>query len=1804
MSLNATKKAISEDFLHFYDDGISLERNSTTTSLQKDHISELQIEESVRLAQSLLNDSHFDLNFPDFVAPLTPNSTHPYYGDVKKKYDPLNLYLYEHDQIQSFDLPYSTPLKMPSIANTIPIISKNISETSSNISLQGYPKFSEIQSKFLIAVETGSTSVVKKMILIAKENFNNADKLISFQSGINKVTPLMLATTKGHARVVSELLIAGAPVDSLDSENESALLKASYLGNLEIVSVLLKHHANPSFSDKDGWTSLHNAASFGHLDIVKLLAKNKNVDISAQSLQGHTPLSHTKVADFLLKTGKAKVVLKNKFGENAYDIAAAGMFVDLCFLIEEAERLNWLKKQATSMVKEPWDPLKAHTSHLIVIHENERSKGHFSKVLDEDITNHLSSVSAAFYHPISVFLGFKSNNNTTSEENNTINSESKLSRIRYPKDFSAFNLISGIDPPRWSNIIGEPCTPDQVTLPHLEESESSSNSWFWLTDWCLLSKSQYTRSPGIENNVSNNNEGWKYCKSGFNYANGNWKDSLDEIYLNDFDDMSLDISCVRRRKWVRIMRRQIDLSSFEHHKTKSLNNNNQDSPLNEFKRKSFESIPAANTHLYNPSQSHTPGSPSYEYPSSNLDKSSSSEFKSALDNSSDSSFSSNYSDVNDKNINIYHFDNQSSQEPILSSTKISINSPIKDAHIDDVPNSVENSSNVIISRNVKNTKQSNPNRLIEDISANDQMLNEELDDSVSAIGSNASDISKLSNKSRVYEHNSSNNPIEAQKPTSSTEKVSKPRNLLSGDNVSANSSSVKFSMSVDSPQLPNNSLSEYSDSNSRSNKNLSFKQILAQDLKHIEYKFKEATRSLSSSIYIRQYMPEQAWQPDSSAPSCINCDRKFKLFFRRHHCRRCGLVFCDICSRDREWLASRLYSLENFGSDSSIPLISSSKSINGVLFIDEITKSLISLLELPNGHENIATNQNSPILDNISLDINTEMLQKIFNSSSNENKPQSLYLIQQHRVCIPCKRAINRVDGSTKNRDVNDIPDVLKRLFGLLAAMKPNEQLDRIDYNILNNDVLNATIIKPNSDENNSGNLNEVLEKEFNSLLNLNGIVMEVPLSHTEDAALMLVKMNLPALLEHSVPEINWFQDALNIYTQLASSIQDSSDISKHNLTNDLLSLSNLKIENIQSIDHNSKLKSTDKNIDSSNAISIKKLKSDNINHINFTNNNSSGSPIQPNVAYDYWYATNNDITSSSPIPDAPGNSAGLYLNESYGLLDKFYREMNKVLIQSVIKIGCSDESSIHKTSKKFKLSEFSVECPVCNKLWTDVLDSIGRSPGEGWQEIQERHISECLVDMQLELGGTAKEGSAENENSSDIVPSSNVAMNISNNSNQALSANDSNPSSSRPVLGLLDMLNESSKTGSSSGKGKLVSTNTSSFNSNTNDFAKDRLISLTRKISDNEHASNIISEDILSINHHGFDDSKDMNSVAGKAMSLPKDLGDKQNPNSMFPIWESEERNDNNDPIIIENSFLGSSQSISNDNIGIVQNSSMRPSDINIGNSKRKNTLPSNISKSYTPSEMIGDDVSGKRRDNYEEKNLKSITFNLFNQIGNLAGVIGLIPPPETEKKPNHESRSENDFDTALPDLGKKYYKKHEGSSASKNRYMDNSGAQPASSSSNRIDTGENTYGFFNKLVFQKIGISRDNTEHSSNELSYQSGEITNAYASAGSSIYSANFRSAENLQFGSRAGAVTGAGSSSSDALNRKKSKSKSKVRFVSYKLSEDSPLLNQECSICFDEFECGDSVARLSCFCTFHSGCIKEWFKRNPNCPVHGI
>lgn len=45
-----------------------------------------------------------------------------------------------------------------------------------------------------------------------------------------------------------------------------------------------------------------------------------------------------------------------------------------------------------------------------------------------------------------------------------------------------------------------------------------------------------------------------------------------------------------------------------------------------------------------------------------------------------------------------------------------------------------------------------------------------------------------------------------------------------------------------------------------------------------------------------------SWIPDSASAICMRCSERFSVTQRRHHCRRCGYVVCNDCSKERALL--------------------------------------------------------------------------------------------------------------------------------------------------------------------------------------------------------------------------------------------------------------------------------------------------------------------------------------------------------------------------------------------------------------------------------------------------------------------------------------------------------------------------------------------------------------------------------------------------------------------------------------------------------------------------------------------------------------------------------------------------------------------------------------------------------------------------------------------------------------------------------------------------------------------------------------
>lgn len=48
------------------------------------------------------------------------------------------------------------------------------------------------------------------------------------------------------------------------------------------------------------------------------------------------------------------------------------------------------------------------------------------------------------------------------------------------------------------------------------------------------------------------------------------------------------------------------------------------------------------------------------------------------------------------------------------------------------------------------------------------------------------------------------------------------------------------------------------------------------------------------------------WQEDEKITSCAACKQLFTWLKKKHHCRKCGLIFCDECSKGKKLIPKDL----------------------------------------------------------------------------------------------------------------------------------------------------------------------------------------------------------------------------------------------------------------------------------------------------------------------------------------------------------------------------------------------------------------------------------------------------------------------------------------------------------------------------------------------------------------------------------------------------------------------------------------------------------------------------------------------------------------------------------------------------------------------------------------------------------------------------------------------------------------------------------------------------------------------------------
>ncbi|KAG8804699.1 hypothetical protein FRC16_003589 [Serendipita sp. 398] len=379
------------------------------------------------------------------------------------------------------------------------------------------------------------------------------------------LTPLHGAASRGHVEIVQWLVeCTGAMASIEDKEGETSLHKAALNGHLAVIQYLLSSAGvDVHAQDNDGWTALHNACSKGYLDIVRYLCDHgaaQPTDTSAgvdqKSKGGWTPLmnaaskGHLPVVLYLLTKQNANPFVRNNWGEMAYDIAAAVFEAWICKVLQRYEMERW------NSLSTRYNTLAIHTTVTLVLHENQR------------LDARLKTIAVSGGRPRFSTSGLGRRGRRSPFE------------LRMPPgdDPAVQRDISA-----WRSDVHPPLLDDPFTLPvprHSREQrprpDVGERSHFWLSDWTLD-----LTHPKVDVN-----EGWQYARS-FDDSDDQWtadpppvlervlsgagvlsrstaapssSSSQPVNIAGSSKGPSQDITTwVRRRRWIRVLRRRIDI---------------------------------------------------------------------------------------------------------------------------------------------------------------------------------------------------------------------------------------------------------------------------------------------------------------------------------------------------------------------------------------------------------------------------------------------------------------------------------------------------------------------------------------------------------------------------------------------------------------------------------------------------------------------------------------------------------------------------------------------------------------------------------------------------------------------------------------------------------------------------------------------------------------------------------------------------------------------------------------------------------------------------------------------------------------------------------------------------------------------------------------------------------------------------------------------------------------------------------------------------------------------------------------------
>lgn len=230
---------------------------------------------------------------------------------------------------------------------------------------------------------------IKAYFALAIRLLTDTERLRAFYPEDGHVNGLHIAASFGLHGLIPTLLKSGYSVDDKDSNEETALHKASARDHPEAAEVLLKSGANPNLLGltcttplyiavhhgnqrvakiliakgaridmpcEDLWTPLHKAADIGDLEMVKYLVEkgSRTNEISSKGLTAlHRAAGrgHVDIMQFLLNKGAAKVDCSTRDGWTPlHGAASSGRIVAVSLLLNYMADIHWTGRDGRTVL--------------------------------------------------------------------------------------------------------------------------------------------------------------------------------------------------------------------------------------------------------------------------------------------------------------------------------------------------------------------------------------------------------------------------------------------------------------------------------------------------------------------------------------------------------------------------------------------------------------------------------------------------------------------------------------------------------------------------------------------------------------------------------------------------------------------------------------------------------------------------------------------------------------------------------------------------------------------------------------------------------------------------------------------------------------------------------------------------------------------------------------------------------------------------------------------------------------------------------------------------------------------------------------------------------------------------------------------------------------------------------------------------------------------------------------------------------------------------------------------------------------